>query len=236
MTSLIRVPLLLSATGTFNVGVTPPNAPPPAPSERVKESSIPRLARLAPYIYSAGSTAIAVCETAVILAHTQPWIPYADVIITTLMPSRAPVSAIRITPGFILECATTISGGLIRWWCYRTLGRLFTFELTIRKNHRLVTEGPYSVVRHPSYLGLILAFMGFHILHLSPGSWLRESGVLSTVLGKGLLWAWLAVVSTAVPGVLSRMPTEDRMMKSQFGEQWDRWSQRVPYRFIPFVY
>lgn len=42
-------------------------------------------------------------------------------------------------------------GGAIRIACYRELGRLFTYELTIREKHRLVTSGPYSIVRHPSY-------------------------------------------------------------------------------------
>ncbi|GAW00659.1 ICMT-domain-containing protein [Lentinula edodes] len=43
--------------------------------------------------------------------------------------------------------------------CYRTLGQLFVFELRIQKDHRLITEGPYAYVRHPSYTGLILTII-----------------------------------------------------------------------------
>ncbi|EPQ52725.1 hypothetical protein GLOTRDRAFT_117450 [Gloeophyllum trabeum ATCC 11539] len=235
MSALLRIPLLISATHSFNVGVTPPN-PPPAPSELVNEKWLSKLARAGPWTYAAWSTIVALCETAVFLVQSRPELPYADVILKSLMPSRAPASALRITPLFLLGWATTVAGGLVRVWCYRTLGRLFTFELTIRKDHRLVTEGPYSIVRHPSYLGLMLAFIGFHILHLSPGSWLRESGVLETTVGKCIFWSWMAFVLTMVPGVVSRMPVEDRMMKRQFGEQWEQWVQRVPYRIVPYLY
>ncbi|KAH7884185.1 hypothetical protein F5I97DRAFT_1669120 [Phlebopus sp. FC_14] len=52
----------------------------------------------------------------------------------------------------------------------------------------LITSGPYAVVRHPSYTGFILCVLGVLVVHGSPGSWLRTSGVL------GQLWVRAVVV------------------------------------------
>ncbi|OAX34757.1 hypothetical protein K503DRAFT_674015, partial [Rhizopogon vinicolor AM-OR11-026] len=42
-----------------------------------------------------------------------------------------------ITSPFIIGTSLAVAGGLIRWWCFRTLGRFFTFELSVRKGHQL---------------------------------------------------------------------------------------------------
>src|SRR5437870_7309673 len=49
----------------------------------------------------------------------------------------------------------------LRWWAIITLGRFFTVDVTIEKDHELVERGPFRVVRHPSYTGVLLAFVGF---------------------------------------------------------------------------
>ncbi len=52
-------------------------------------------------------------------------------------------------------------GGLgLRWWSQNELGRLFTFEVGIRKGHKLVQSGPYAMLRHPSYTGLAVGLAG----------------------------------------------------------------------------
>jgi len=58
-------------------------------------------------------------------------------------------------------------GGLIRLECYRQLGTMFTFEMSIRKDHMLVTSGPYGIVRHPGYTGILLVISGMLLLHAS---------------------------------------------------------------------
>jgi protein-S-isoprenylcysteine O-methyltransferase Ste14 len=70
-----------------------------------------------------------------------------------------------------------ILGALLRLWSYRTLGRFFTFQLSIREDHRLVTHGPYAYVRHPGYSAIILVFFGGALVLFSPGGWVRECGV-----------------------------------------------------------
>ena len=70
---------------------------------------------------------------------------------------------------------------------YRALGRFLTFEVSIRNGHQLVT-GPYGIVRHPSYAGILLLYIGAILHYSSPCMWLRESAVLDTLLGRMIAW------------------------------------------------
>src|SRR4029450_9566001 len=54
-----------------------------------------------------------------------------------------------------------VAGLILRWWAIITLGRFFTVDVTIEKGHELVERGPFRIVRHPSYAGVLLAFFGF---------------------------------------------------------------------------
>jgi protein-S-isoprenylcysteine O-methyltransferase Ste14 len=81
---------------------------------------------------------------------------------------------LTVSPFFVAGALTAISGNLLRQWCFRELGTLFTFEVTILPDHKLVTSGPYSYVRHPSYTGIYMTLLGPTLMALSPGSWLRE--------------------------------------------------------------
>ncbi|KAG1807147.1 uncharacterized protein BJ212DRAFT_1282480 [Suillus subaureus] len=83
-----------------------------------------------------------------------------------------------LTPAFFVGSIAIAIGGASRLYCISTLGKLWSFQLSVRKEHRLVTSGPYSVVRHPSYTGLLLQSAGFAIMHGSQGSWMRQSGIL----------------------------------------------------------
>ncbi|KAI0635417.1 hypothetical protein C8Q77DRAFT_1043478, partial [Trametes polyzona] len=71
--------------------------------------------------------------------------------------------------------ALAVSGAMLRLECFRALGALFTFEITISPTHTLVTEGPYAYVRHPSYAGVYAVLLGASAVMASPGAWLREA-------------------------------------------------------------
>ena len=64
------------------------------------------------------------------------------------------------TPMTIIGASLVVFGSLLRLTCFRTLGQLFTFDLTLFPKHTLVTAGPYGFVRHPAYLGSLLVFLG----------------------------------------------------------------------------
>src|SRR5439155_26742332 len=68
-----------------------------------------------------------------------------------------------------------VAGLLLRWWSIITLGRFFTVAVTIEKDHELVERGPFRMVRHPSYTGVLLGFGG---LGLSLGNRAALLGLL----------------------------------------------------------
>jgi len=99
-------------------------------------------------------------------------------------------------------------------WARRYLGTNWSSTVTIKEGHELVTAGPYAIVRHPIYTGLILAFVG---TALAIGEW---RAVLAAVLGVIAFWRKLSL--------------EERWMREQFGERYQAYSRRVP-ALIPFV-
>ena len=147
-------------------------------------------------------------------------------------------SEIRLTWAFIVGWICTMSGAYIRRSCYQTLGRMFTFELSLCKNHQLVTSGPYSVVRHPSYIGGVLALLGALACYTSPGSWFIEySGLFPPSWAGSVVFSFWFIASSIGWLVISpRLKKEDAMLKKRFGSQWDAWAADVPYRLIPGVY
>jgi protein-S-isoprenylcysteine O-methyltransferase Ste14 len=147
------------------------------------------------------------------------------------------------TIGIILA----IIGGSLRLSAFRALGRHFTFELAIFADHILVTSGPYALVRHPSYTGLLLLIWGMSMALCAPGSYARE--VLWPAVRQGEAqhadWAVYAqvgagaglVVQLIVVGALiARTRAEDRMLRREFGKQWTEWAARTPWRLFPGVY
>ena len=127
-------------------------------------------------------------------------------------------------------------GPWIRLMTFRHLGRFFRFEASIQKDHELIVSGPYSVVRHPSYTGLILIFVGMFPWYLSKGSWIIESGLWSTMLGRFLVVIYFSLLTTSVVFTLARMSKEDIALRKQFGKKWDDWAKRVPYSVFPGIY
>lgn len=174
--------------------------------------------------------------------------PIANFILMTLCPSNkiSPLRAatlstrlagpdVRVTNLAVLGVTLVALGMLLRLLCYRALGTLFTFDLTILPAHKLITSGPYGYVRHPAYTGSLLAFLGIILVNLTPGGWIVEcevlgSGVLGTTLRMGLFMVmygyWVAV------GV-SRARAEDAELRKMFGKEWDRYATEVPYWFVP---
>ena len=133
--------------------------------------------------------------------------------------------------------ALMVLGTWIRLMTYRHLGRYFRFETSIQKDHELIVSGPYSVVRHPSYAGLILILCGLFPWCLSKGSWIMESGLWNTMSGRLFVVMYFGVLNTLGSLLaLGRMSKEDMALRDKFGKKWDDWAKRVPYSIFPGIY
>ena len=109
-----------------------------------------------------------------------------------------------------------VTGIILRWWAIITLGRFFSVDVTIEKDHELVEQGPFRIVRHPSYTGVLLAFLG---LALS----LRN---------------WAALVIMLVPigaAFIHRMNVEEDALSRALGSRYAEYIKRTK-RLVPFVY
>ncbi|KAJ7072422.1 hypothetical protein C8F01DRAFT_1103955 [Mycena amicta] len=157
----------------------------------------------------------------IIVAKYLPDWRYSALIISVLS-YNGHVEAIRISPMFIFGISLTLLGASLRAWCYRELGTLFTFEVCIRDDHRLIQTGPYRLVRHPGYAGALLTVAGVVCWNASPGSCVAFTGAL--------------LVMSITVGLLMRMSKEDEALKNWFGEDWNRWRNTVPYKLVPGIF
>ena len=124
------------------------------------------------------------------------------------------------------------ASGILRVWCYKALGSLFTFEVTIRPDHKLITSGPYAIVRHPSYTAIPFMNIGVILAVLCPGSYVYECGMMSTPVG-GILVVWFAMLGLIIVSAFGRGRIEDEGLRKEFGEKWVSYSRAVSCRYIP---
>lgn len=241
--SSVKVGLLLSAAICNHITFTSPQ-PTPSSDELVKIREVSPIEQLfgrivrsitatTKYIGWAGTLS----ESAVILASSYPSHPLSKRIFDTLVwgPLNA-TNQIRIAPVFLAGCGVLAFSAFVRLQCYRALGRHFTFELSLKRDHQLVTAGPYSIVRHPSYTAIMATVVGLTLCHASEGSWVRESGVLDTTGGKLAAYGWLVMAVYSTVSLVARTIQEDKLLKKQFGEQWTVWAKNVPYRLFPGIF
>ncbi|KIJ31661.1 hypothetical protein M422DRAFT_185621 [Sphaerobolus stellatus SS14] len=131
---------------------------------------------------------------------------------------------------------SVVIGMLIREACYRPMGRLFTFQIAIRPNHKIIDTGPYGIVRHPSYTGAIFLITGGVFVAIGPQAYIRSCGLMSSSITlKVLAWVWTVYSSYILYSLLRRGPVEDRGLHDHFGKEWENYASRVPYMYIPGV-
>ena len=121
---------------------------------------------------------------------------------------------------------------ILRVWCYKALGSLFTFEVTIRPDHKLITSGPYGIVRHPSYTAMVFMGIGVILAVLCPGSYVSECGMMFTPAA-GILVVWVVISGLSILSLFGRGRIEDEGLRKEFGDKWVSYSRAVPCRFIP---
>ncbi|KAF8803358.1 hypothetical protein BYT27DRAFT_7145098 [Phlegmacium glaucopus] len=236
--SLNKIPFILLATWAFNTSMTPPN-PPPSENERITSRvpmENPKYTQWAAFIVRVLQLFVATAEIATILASVTPSWTLSQLFLSLLIWRDGKSDNLRMTNVAALGVLVMVLGTWIRLMTYRHLGRFFRFEASIQKDHELIVSGPYSIVRHPSYTGLMLVYIGWFPWQMSKGSWVMESGLWQTTLGKMLVVIYLGIIILTSYLVLERMSKEDASLRNRFGTKWDDWAKRVPYSIFPGVY
>lgn len=109
---------------------------------------------------------------------------------------------------------SSLGMGLI-FWSGISLGRLYSPEVTLQKEHCLITHGAYRLVRHPRYLGGMLQGIGLSLLFRS--------------------WIGLALTLIFVVVVSFRIRDEEILMHTEFGAQWEAYC-KTTWRLVPFIF
>ncbi|KAI0361061.1 hypothetical protein OH77DRAFT_1433284 [Trametes cingulata] len=242
-TPLLKIPILVPDAILTYISLTPPN-PPPAAHEQQKYSRTDWFTKN----HLLQTKVVDVCkwaliglmaaETATILAQEFPS-PLSSRLLSLLVPSPlARPLPLAPTPRFLLTGALVVAAGLVRAWTYRTLGKYFRWQLSVLDDHcRLVTSGPYAWVRHPSYVASALVSYGNLVLLCGRGTYWTEVGLGRTVAGKvaaGAVAAYLLFLHAYL--ISGRVEREDEVLRAQFGEEWEAWARRTPYKLIPYIY
>ncbi|KAF9228215.1 ICMT-domain-containing protein [Gyrodon lividus] len=233
--SLLKVPILAPSLWLFNVAFTSPNAPPDR-LERI--SGGPFYERVCPAVFpilqKLSASIPCVAELAVLLAVNYPSTLSSKILSGLVLSDQLPTFSLNRY--FVAGSILVITGSLGRLWCFRALGRHFTHQLALRKDHQLITTGPYAIVRHPGYLFATISALGMSLIIASPGSFTLRCGWLETAFGKAVIGIW--AMQNVLGWVLSyaRTKSEDGMLRVRFREEWDSYSQRVRYRLVPGVF
>jgi len=112
--------------------------------------------------------------------------------------------------------ALMVGGLVLRWVAILTLGRLFTVDVAIQADHSVVQTGLYRYMRHPSYTGLMIAFLGFGLYF---GNWLSLVGMLLPIAA----------------GVINRVAKEERALLTSLGSEYADYCARTK-RFVPGLF
>jgi len=246
---LEKIPAILLVGLATTISLTAPTPPTPKTERHMEDAmeinSVLRILKASNYAaiqmshqmtsIEVGYWAHAVTELCIVVGGT-----WSTGVVALLLPNGKHPDCIKLTPTTAFAAILVVLGTSLRYWCFREMGRHFTFHVTLLKNHKLVSTGPYSIVRHPSYTGFILMIVGNVVWYTSRGSWLRESIIyqmrwLLVVFVMFSLATTFLMVVTTFSVVRHRMPVEDAILKREFGKEWDEWAKRVPYQLFPGI-
>jgi protein-S-isoprenylcysteine O-methyltransferase Ste14 len=113
-------------------------------------------------------------------------------------------------------CLVIALGVSIRWVAVATLGRQFTLQVTIIKDHRIIDQGIYKSIRHPAYLGSLISFIG---LGFALENWI----------------SLLILLILPLVAILYRIKVEEKALLEHFGTQYEEYCKRTK-KLLPKVY
>jgi protein-S-isoprenylcysteine O-methyltransferase Ste14 len=112
-----------------------------------------------------------------------------------------------------LLAGLVICGFIFTWWARIHLGQLWSSSVTRKEHHHVVDTGPYAIVRHPIYSGLLLAIIATVVMR----------GTIITITGGAMIAA----------SVYVKARVEEDFLRQQLGEPYDAYARRVPM-LVPF--
>jgi protein-S-isoprenylcysteine O-methyltransferase len=115
-----------------------------------------------------------------------------------------------------LGLAVFASGLALRAWAVHELGRFFKFTVVVQADHQVVDSGPYRLIRHPTYTGLLMAALGLGIA----------------------LGTWLSIPLCLAPPLIGfslRLTHEERVLADELGEPYRAYMRRT-HRLVPGVW
>lgn len=120
------------------------------------------------------------------------------------------------TATFWIGCALFFLGLVLRWYAILYLGKYFTVNVAIHSSHEVIDTGPYARIRHPSYSGALLAFLG---VALCLGNWLSLLIIMVPII---LAFTW-------------RISTEEAALANALGAPYTNYMSRTK-RLAPYIY
>lgn len=160
----------------------------------------------------------------------------SHILLDSFLLGSSPKQSISYPPLRVFAALLALAANWARYLCYRELGRQYTFQVAIIKDHKLITTGPYSVVRHPSYTAAFVKYISNFLWHATPGAWLVESRFYEMKVSWLFLGPSLLMFCIFMKILMTRPQKEDELLKKEFGKKWEQWVEAVPYRHIPGVY
>lgn len=110
--------------------------------------------------------------------------------------------------GFWAGAVITVAGILFAVWARRHIGSNWSSRVTLKHDHQLITSGPYGIVRHPIYTGILTGFIGSAI---AIGQVRGAVAFVLVLIALRLKWR-----------------LEEKWMRQQFGQTYADYSRRVP--------
>ena len=114
-----------------------------------------------------------------------------------------------------LGLALLFAGAILRVWSIATLGRFHSGLVAIQPEHQLITSGPYRRLRHPSYLGVLMALTALPMIF---GTWFP----LLALPGVFVALKW-------------RITDEEALLISHFGKEYEAYKSKT-WRLVPYFY
>ncbi|TIQ41067.1 MAG: isoprenylcysteine carboxylmethyltransferase family protein [Mesorhizobium sp.] len=152
------------------------------------------------------------------LAEARYRILWAIGTILLFVPAHGYVGRLRLWMPNLAEawiCVALVAIGLVfSWWARLHLGRLWSGTITAKAGHRVVDTGPYGLVRHPIYTGLLLS-------------------ILATMAAKGTVWG-IAGAAFLLVGIIVKARLEESFLRGELGPAYDDYARRVPM-LVPFA-